>query len=97
MLLREYLSQNNLSQAAFGSIIGTSQAAVGRYALGERTPLLGMAVKIEKITDGAVSYQDMLEATRLRKAQDEEAAGKQRLISGKSLNGSLRQKKAKVL
>ena len=89
MLLREYLNSKNMSQAAFASIINTTQAAVGRYALGERTPNLELIVKIEEVTGGEVSYQDILEAKRLREAEVKASPRGKRLIGKKRLNTKL--------
>jgi transcriptional regulator with XRE-family HTH domain len=88
MLLREYLNSKNMSQAAFASIINTTQAAVGRYALGDRTPDLELVVKIEEVTGGEVSYRDILEAERLRKAEIKALRGK-RVSKKKRLNTKL--------
>lgn len=58
MRLETYLSRQKLSHAAFGELIGVSQAAVTRYANGLRIPRRAEMARIEIATKGAVKPND---------------------------------------
>ena len=58
MKLREFLSENEISEAAFSAQVGVSQVAVHRYVAGQRTPSYEIMLKIMDITDGKVSAND---------------------------------------
>jgi transcriptional regulator with XRE-family HTH domain len=58
MKLETYLSETGTSQTAFAARIGTTQAAVARYAGGKRFPRPEIVARIEAATDGKVSFND---------------------------------------
>lgn len=58
MNLRSYLSSRGISEAAFGSQIGVSQAAVNRYVRRSRIPTPPIMAKIVEATDGQVTAND---------------------------------------
>lgn len=62
MKLSEYLDSHNLSYAAFGKKIGTSDVNVWRWANGERFPVRKFLHKITKATNGKVTANDFVEA-----------------------------------
>jgi transcriptional regulator with XRE-family HTH domain len=52
--LNDWLIQNDIDRAAFAKRLGVSNAAVGRYCIGERIPEREVMVKIMKLTKGEV-------------------------------------------
>lgn len=54
--LGAYLEPKERTQEALAGLIGRSQAAVNRYATGERFPDADTARKIEEATEGAVPF-----------------------------------------
>jgi transcriptional regulator with XRE-family HTH domain len=58
MRLRTYLRINRLTIAAFAAAIGASEAAVGKWARGERIPRRAMMVRIQEATGGKVTPAD---------------------------------------
>jgi predicted transcriptional regulator len=58
MRLREFLSENEISEAAFSAQVGVSQVAVHRYVAGQRTPSYEIMLKIMDITGGEVTAND---------------------------------------
>lgn len=59
MKLREYLEWKGLRQRAFARELGVSDAYISRLIAGQRKPRAKMALKIEAITDGAVTLRDL--------------------------------------
>ena len=53
MLLRK---KKKLSQAALGTIIGTSGDVVGRYERGDITPSIDVVAKIAEVLDVSIDY-----------------------------------------
>jgi predicted transcriptional regulator len=62
MRLADYLSEKNLTHAAFASQIGTTQAAVTRYVSGTRVPRRTLLRRIVRMTEGAVTANDFMES-----------------------------------
>lgn len=62
MRLADYLSTNEISDAAFASRIGVSRQALHRYRRGERMPRPDQLHRIREATDGAVTADDFLPA-----------------------------------
>ena len=60
MTLDRYLTDNNLSNAAFGVLIGVSGEAVRRYRNGTRWPDRETLLAIEKATRGRVTANDFV-------------------------------------
>ncbi|WP_343545482.1 hypothetical protein [Sphingomonas paucimobilis] len=59
MTLADYLSEHELSYAAFGRLIGTKYArTVERYAKGQQPPNAEMLKRIYQATGGAVTPND---------------------------------------
>lgn len=59
-LLGDYLRARRIPEAAFGRLIGVSQAAINRYATGRRRPRRDIAIKIEEATAGEVPAWKLL-------------------------------------
>lgn len=61
MNLRDYLTQNRITQAAFGRLLSppVSQGKVNHWLHGERRVSLIEALQIERLTRGAVTLQDL--------------------------------------
>jgi len=53
-LLGQYLAANGLSQAEAGELLECDRTTVFRVLNGSRLPGLGLAVAIERLTDGAI-------------------------------------------
>ena len=60
MKLREYLQQNEIYEADFGSSVGVSQSHINNIVLGKKNPSLILAKRIEKETKGQVTVYDMI-------------------------------------
>jgi predicted transcriptional regulator len=60
MKLADYLDTNDLTHDRFAALIGTTQAAVSRYATGKRTPRGPILRRISEVTKGKVSANDFL-------------------------------------
>lgn len=58
MQLSDYLTTNDLTDAAFGERIGVSGVSVHRYCAGERIPALDVMRRIIAETGGAVTAND---------------------------------------
>lgn len=58
MRLRDYLKENQITEAAFAGEIGVTQAAVNRYCRGDRHPRRQILDRIAEKTMGAVTYAD---------------------------------------
>lgn len=61
MNLREYLDKREISQSEFADMIGVTKQAVSKYLSGERSPKTPVAMKIQKITHGNVSMEELME------------------------------------
>lgn len=53
-MLKNYLTENEISPESFATLIGVNRSTVVRYASGDRTPSDEIKFKIEQITNGAV-------------------------------------------
>ena len=60
MRIEEYLRENGLTIAAFAERIGVSEAAMGRYIAGKRTPRRDILARIMAETGGQVRHEDIL-------------------------------------
>lgn len=60
MTLEKYLSASTpkISHAAFGELVGVTQATINRYVSGTRFPSPEMVRKIHDATNGAVGVSD---------------------------------------
>ncbi|MBU6525944.1 helix-turn-helix transcriptional regulator [Methylocystis sp. MJC1] len=58
MKLADYLTKNDITHADFGRLIRISQAAVTRYAQGDRFPKKEILERIYAATEGAVTPND---------------------------------------
>ncbi len=63
MRIEEYLRENGLTIAAFAERIGVSEAAMGRYIAGKRTPRRDIMARIMAETGGQVRHEDILAMT----------------------------------
>lgn len=61
MHLRDYLHANGITQAAFGRLLSppVSQGKVNHWLHGARRVSLSEALQIERLTQGAVTLQDL--------------------------------------
>lgn len=59
MKLKTYMDKNNLSYRKFAQQLGIDHTSLFKYATGERTPRLNVALKIEKATKGKVKCSDL--------------------------------------
>jgi predicted transcriptional regulator len=64
MKLAAYLAQQGLTHKAFGDLIGATQAAVSRYAKGERCPDRRRMEQIAVVTKGSVTPNDFFDVER---------------------------------
>ena len=60
MKLRDYLKQKKLSESSFAELLQVSQAHVNRILNGKGYPSAKLANKIQKITKGVVTVEDMI-------------------------------------
>jgi transcriptional regulator with XRE-family HTH domain len=59
MRLKDYLKKNKITQANFASLIGISQGYLSLIVRGLNNPSFKLALKIEKITLGQVTTEDL--------------------------------------
>lgn len=59
MKLIDYIKSNKSTQAEFGKRIGKAQTTVSAYITGELIPPRATALKIVKVTKGAVTLEDL--------------------------------------
>lgn len=59
MDLKTYLESRSFTKKEFAKLIGISSAAVSNYICKKRKPALDIAIKIEQVTKGKVSAQDL--------------------------------------
>ena len=60
MKLRDYLHKKRISQIDFAKIIGISETQLSRWLGGSRIPSRKNALKIEEVTEGKVSANELL-------------------------------------
>ena len=60
MDLKAYLKSRGMTANEFAKIAGLSKSGMSKYLSKNRLPDLLIAVKIEKITKGAVTIEDMI-------------------------------------
>lgn len=58
MTLRQYLEWKTMTTGQFAKLAGVSQQAVVGYGLGRNIPRRDIVLKIQSLTDGAVSPAD---------------------------------------
>lgn len=62
MKLQDFIKSNDgMTHASFGALVGVTQATINRYVRGERFPSPDMIRKIEAATSGKVSVIDWYE------------------------------------
>lgn len=61
MHLHEWLKQKKLTDQQFADMIGCSRSAVTHYRAGRRMPSPYTMLEIQKVTDGEVTWDDMVE------------------------------------
>ncbi|HAX40612.1 MAG TPA: XRE family transcriptional regulator [Clostridiales bacterium] len=61
--LHLYMKANCLSDEEVAAIVGRDRTTIARVRRGSKNPSLELAVKIERMTNGAVRVADMLYAT----------------------------------
>lgn len=60
MKLETYLTENDLTDAAFGQLVGLSQSQISRIKRAKSWPTREAMERITKATDGQVSANDFL-------------------------------------
>ena len=60
MKLAEYLSQEKLTDEAFGALVGMSQSQISRIKRGVSRPSWETLAAIERVTDGSVRAADFV-------------------------------------
>jgi transcriptional regulator with XRE-family HTH domain len=60
MKLKEYLTINRMTVTEFANLSSVSRASIFLYVSGKRKPSLISARKIEKITNGIVSVDELM-------------------------------------
>lgn len=60
MKLKEYLKNNETTMAKFASAVGVTQPCISLISNGRRRPEPELARKIEKATNGAVTFRELL-------------------------------------
>ena len=60
MTIKDYLASRQMSEAKFAQLIGVTRSAVNRWLGGSRKPSLELGARIVRLTDGAVTIEDML-------------------------------------
>lgn len=61
MELRTYLKLTNIEKKEFAVMIGVSPSSISNYLSGKRMPPLEIGRKIEKVTRGRVTIDDLIE------------------------------------
>jgi transcriptional regulator with XRE-family HTH domain len=59
--LKEWLSNEGLTQEAFAKLLGSDQGHISDLVLGKVRPRLDSVARVEEVTKGAVKAQDWLE------------------------------------
>lgn len=72
--LAKYLDRAKIRQADFAAEIGVTQATVSRLAKGVSIPSLELAVRIERLTGGAVTAVSWFPEADVGPANSEDAA-----------------------
>ena len=54
MMMRKFLIENKLTQREAAAILGISRPHLSQVVSGSKRPSLDLAVRIERLTDGAV-------------------------------------------
>ncbi|MEL6089798.1 helix-turn-helix domain-containing protein [Bartonella schoenbuchensis] len=84
--LKSYLSENNITYAAFAVSVGVTQASIARYVNGKRFPHPRIIKKIAKITNNYVSpsdwYQDNFTAVTQNLMQQKETSPSPEFVDG---------------
>jgi len=60
MKLAEYLTEQKLTDEAFGTLVGMSQSQISRIKRGISRPSWDSLASIERVTDGAVRAADFI-------------------------------------
>jgi transcriptional regulator with XRE-family HTH domain len=64
MELKDYLESRYLSRKEFAKLVGVNTATITNYIQGHRIPILAIALKIQEVTNGKVSVQDLVKIRR---------------------------------
>ncbi len=75
MTLDDYLTENAISEAAFGKAIGLSQSQVNRIRYGDSWPPKGVMERIDKETGRRVTPNDFLTPVARKTRPAEQPAG----------------------
>ena len=59
MKLQEYLKQKDVTQTSFASSVGVAQSHINNIIRGKKSPSPKLTKKIEEMTDGKVSFEDL--------------------------------------
>lgn len=58
--LAEWIDRSNRTREQVAKALGVTKASLDRYCRGERTPTLGAALAIERVTGGAIPARSWL-------------------------------------
>lgn len=67
MDLKTYLELKNIQLKDFAEIVGVDSSTISRYIHWHRKPALDIATRIEKITRGKVTIEDLMEYWETKK------------------------------
>jgi transcriptional regulator with XRE-family HTH domain len=68
MHLKQYMKKHDLSDKEVAKVIGLNRVSITRYRNGVITPSLDVIERIDKFTDGSVTWRDWLSASARRRA-----------------------------
>lgn len=71
MNIPDYLDWSNTSRAEFAKELGVSLSTITHYIAGTRIPNLSIGRKIEKITKGKVTIDELLEYAKKKRVQND--------------------------
>lgn len=74
MTLDEYLSRENLTDAAFAARLGRSRVTVGRWRIGARMPSTEDVAEIQAATGGDVTANDLHQTCLLHRQTETDAS-----------------------
>ena len=60
MELKEYIKESKINMTEFGDLVGCNQSYISLLCQKKRRPSPGLALEIEKATDGKVTVMELL-------------------------------------
>lgn len=74
MRLQTYLKDNSITAEKFAEMLGTSASGVRKWVYGDRKPRPDMILKIQEVTAGAVTFNDLVGSTQAPANEDDEVS-----------------------